>query len=1301
MRRRAPHLSVRILPAKRIGTAILLTATAVTLAGPASAQRNSSRSSSAGPATASVTQEWVATLASSTGDQGDAIVTSPDGSSVFATGGCCSLSGDFATLAYDSATGQQRWSAFYDGPAHGTDAGIAVAVSEDGTMVFVTGTSAGGSSSTDYDYATVAYDAATGAQLWVARYVPPVIGVSEPMAIGVSPDGSRVFVTGQGSSSTTYDYATLAYDASTGTQLWLRTYSGPGNAGDVAYALAISPDGGLVIVTGSSYAGGTNSPMTTVAYDASNGDQRWVANPSVPSGDYTGQSMGTSPDSALVFVSGWGQSSGVLTVAFDSGTGSQHWLSRTTSLIGRTALKVSPDGATVYVAADAVDSLGIGAYAASDGTQEWLNTSNPGGFRGMDLSRDGSSVAVTGFVIDGQFDDYEAAGYDPVTGVLEWSASYNGSGNAEDMPQAVAEAPDGSRVYVTGSTTGTTTGQDFTTVAYGNLGPPPAVLSLSPRAGPVAGGTSVTITGSNFASPATVDFGQAPATNVVVNSDTLITATSPTASMTGTVDVVVTTGDGSSSTSGADLFAYVNSWKNLGPSSYSGQYGARVSGRVTTIASFPPYPQAPTTVFLGSEGGGVWRSASPAGPWKSISQSSPSLAVNAIAVDPTNPQVIYAGSGEVEAYADVPIGPGIVKTMNGGTDWQTLSLPEGRGSPLFVNSLVIDRSDHLHVLAGTDQGVMVSSDGGSTWYSRAYVGNATQITQDPATPSKFWAASSAGKYGTACIGDVWTSTDGGRTWNVVFHPPTYPSGPFDAGVGLGVGINGIAYASFTDCRSGQPGEIDRTTDGGSTWSKIEMPPPPQFPAGAFANVVAVDPTDPCIAVFGSVNLYATVNGCDALGVHYSNISFNIVHDDFHAFAFTSHDALYVGNDGGVWSTTCLGGADPLNPCTGAPWQDLNTNSLGIATFLAGRASDASHLLGGTQDNATPGKFGSGWKAFLSGDGGYSAFSLNTSGKLSVLYATQDLDLWMQIGSSQAPVGPCSLLQHPLFPPACVDQVGGQWYTQFPDPPVLMNPSSSRDLLFATSTVFESPSSGPALYGWNDLDSGGILVGSTPSGFCKGFLSLCPPFISAMAAQWGSSNAQTIYVGSNYGVVYMGTSCSLESGCRWTNITGNLPQATPFTKFDQFPWISAIAFNPNDTSEVWVTIDGYGICPADPACDPSGGSGHVWHTTNAGQGATTWTDVSGAGLGDVPTTGLALDGNNPPNVYIGTSAGALFCTTCSGSATSGAWVPAGIGAPAVWVADLNFTKDCADLVAWSFGRGAWAIIPPVAPRSGCS
>ena len=136
--------------------------------------------------------------------------------------------------------------------------------------MFVTG-------STTDEYATLAYDVSSGAEIWSARY--GLGGYAEATALAVSPDGSTAFVTGYNQSSRQgilepYDYATLAYDAVTGERLWVRRFDGPVDGDAFATSLAVSPDGTSLYVTGSAQTSTTfdyNGDYATIAYDAATG----------------------------------------------------------------------------------------------------------------------------------------------------------------------------------------------------------------------------------------------------------------------------------------------------------------------------------------------------------------------------------------------------------------------------------------------------------------------------------------------------------------------------------------------------------------------------------------------------------------------------------------------------------------------------------------------------------------------------------------------------------------------------------------------------------------------------------------------------------------------------------------------------------------------------------------------------------------------------------------------------------------------------------------------------------------------
>src|SRR6266511_4384567 len=139
--------------------------------------------------------------------------------------------------------GTQLWVSRYNGANNPTDEACCVVVSSDGSKVFVTGSSTGASSG--LDYVTIAYDSANGHELWRTLYNGPANGTDVPRAIAVDSTDSRVVVTGSsdGSTSGDSDWATIAYDPATGAPLWRQRQHGLIVANDDPYALAFSPDG--------------------------------------------------------------------------------------------------------------------------------------------------------------------------------------------------------------------------------------------------------------------------------------------------------------------------------------------------------------------------------------------------------------------------------------------------------------------------------------------------------------------------------------------------------------------------------------------------------------------------------------------------------------------------------------------------------------------------------------------------------------------------------------------------------------------------------------------------------------------------------------------------------------------------------------------------------------------------------------------------------------------------------------------------------------------------------------------------
>jgi hypothetical protein len=212
---------------------------------------------------------------------------------------------DYATVAYEAATGTQEWASRYSARGDTFDQAFDVAVAPDGGLAYVTGESVG-PHGTSYDMATVAYALASGKQQWVYRYNGPANGDDRAFSVAVAPGGARVFVTGWTySAETSFDYATVAHDANTGALVWISTYNGPTDSSDSAYSVAIDPSGTRVYVTGNVLRGGPSYDYATLAYRASDGGQVWARRYDGPAhSDDSAFVVRASPDSSRVFVTG-------------------------------------------------------------------------------------------------------------------------------------------------------------------------------------------------------------------------------------------------------------------------------------------------------------------------------------------------------------------------------------------------------------------------------------------------------------------------------------------------------------------------------------------------------------------------------------------------------------------------------------------------------------------------------------------------------------------------------------------------------------------------------------------------------------------------------------------------------------------------------------------------------------------------------------------------------------------------------------------------------------------------------------
>jgi len=678
-------------------------------------------------------------------------------------------------------------------------------------------------------------------------------------------------------------------------------------------------------------------------------------------------------------------------------------------------------------------------------------------------------------------------------------------------------------------------------------------------------------------------------------------------------------------------------WETSGPRDldipYQIYYGQPpLSGRVNAIAIDPTNPNV---WFIGAATGGVWKieridpttfNVTP------LSDGWESLAVNAIAFDPTNNQVIYVGTGDFNG--GYPYSFGIMKSINGGASWVNLGRNQFGGCA--VRKILVAPDDPNIVIVAAGRGkdgataLWRSTNGGTTW-AKAINENRAWTDVECGIPDgqgvRAYYACGEGTNG------VYRSLDKGATWTVLTTP-------------LGNSwVDGIEIAtSKTDPNtvyllSGVTAQIFKSTDRGNTWSSISA----GFPNGAgyynwsqwwydFYIHCDVNPSNNNdLVMVGLIDIVMSPNGgstWQSIGKTYQSTA--LTHNDQHAIAFNPPNGNNVeaifGNDGGVFILNYDASTNTwsINP-------EANTDLITTQFYaMDWHPSSVNHGIGGTQDNATPWSNGNlnAWDNVGGGDGGFCAIS--QSNPANQFATSQFLGVYKTTNSWTSSSN--------ITPNIGSDNVGFI-------APITLDPNN-EDLLYAgTNYLWKYTSSTntwtPRLGNTQLTGSGGYLT----------YIAVAP------------GNGNRIYTGSVDGKAFMTT----NGGTSWTEITSG---------FNSLPnrAITCIAVNPNDMNDVIVTVSGTN-------------SGHVWHCTDVTSSSRFWQDISG-NLPNIPVNSLVRHPNRPNDtLFVATDVGVFFTTD---GGTSWVNATASLGLPNVQFNTLKYRPLLNMLYAASWGRGIWGL-----------
>lgn len=678
-------------------------------------------------------------------------------------------------------------------------------------------------------------------------------------------------------------------------------------------------------------------------------------------------------------------------------------------------------------------------------------------------------------------------------------------------------------------------------------------------------------------------------------------------------------------------------WVERGP--------GNVSGRARGLIVDPTDPTT-NTWFVGSVGGGIWKTTDGGSTWIDVAPDFPNLAVSVLAMAPSNPDIVYAGTGESMFSVDVINGDGILKSTDHGQAWA--QLPATVSNPRFNNiaRIIVDPQNPDIVLAATTAGrykisfsntsnIFKSTDGGANWtevYNETEIGSfgrVKKVLQIIDTPGNFNV-----QYAGIDEKGVLKSTDAGDTWFLSSSGINDLSGRFELAIAPSNPDKIYAAAE------GSPNSnLYVSTDAGNNWIRtVENGNEPNWlgAQGWYDNTITVHPTDENIVYVGGVRLHQ-INVLPNNTRNTNQLSVGPVHVDHHNLVIIPQPGgsfrILNANDGGIG----VSGDQASN--WSKPTYGMNTSQF----YGVDKKPGASAYIGGMQDNGT-------WRSPEN---------------------SQALDLW-------------------------TFQIGGDGYEtswHFNDPLKIIGGSQYNGLRRSLDGGLS----------WSNATSGLSNTGSSSAPFITKIAksNQVPDMLFAVGASgvWKSTNfggswSLRAITGSNWGPVSSFLDVKISranpnmvwAGSRMDNdgkinVSTDMGETfTPTVNYSLVPMggISGLATHPREDSTAYVLFS-FAHTPK------------ILRTTNLGQ---TWEDISGFGTDttsangfpDVAVYDLLVMPHTPDTIWAGTEIG-LFESTNNGNS----WQMADNGLPALPIWAMTHVEE--EVVLATHGRGIWSVNIP--------
>ena len=691
-------------------------------------------------------------------------------------------------------------------------------------------------------------------------------------------------------------------------------------------------------------------------------------------------------------------------------------------------------------------------------------------------------------------------------------------------------------------------------------------------------------------------------------------------------------------------------YRSIGP--------AIMGGRISDVEGVPGDANV---VYVASASGGLWKTTNGGVTWKPIFERQGTLSLGDIALAPSNPDVVWVGTGESNVRNSVSFGDGVYKSTDGGKTWQHMGLKDTE----HISAIAINPQNPDIVYIGAlghafgpneERGVFMTTDGGKTWTKTLYIDNQHGVADleiDPTNPNILYAGmwSFERKPWTHRSGDekggVYKSIDGGRTWNKLTNGLPKLMGCI--GVRVAPSNPNVVYVIVES----KDGTLYRSDDRGETFRNVSKNTD-IVSRGFYYTRVRVDPANENHIYAVASTLFTSVDG----GRTFRSIT-GRTHVDFHALWLDPKNPkrMWHGQDGGI-SVSYDGGET---------WEAVNNIPLGqFYQVHADNHLPFYNVMGGLQDNGSwtgpsrtrepAGIMNDDWRMVSFGDGFYVIN--NPDNPDQYLSESQGANMvWTDMSTRE------QQLVNPWGRGSGGGPAAGQKYRFNWNSPIVFSPHEKMTVYLAGNVVFKSPDFGKT---WQQIspdlttndpeklkDAGGpIAIENSTAEYHGTIIS-----IAESPVQKGQ-----IWVGTDDGNLQLTT----DSGKNWANLVKNVSGLGANSP------VSHIEPSRTGASTAYVAFDRHMFDDFKP---------YIFKTTDTGK---SWTSISGNLPAKAYVQVVREDPKNTNLLYAGTELG-LFASYNGGKE----WFPLNLkNLPNVAVHDILVHPRDNDLILATHGRSIW-------------